>query len=198
MHYLGVGKGTYRFCCDRGHAGCLEEEGKDVAAAARTIFATTRWQSESSDDSNSCEEEDKASDSDADTDADEAAERHLKRLGDPGDAQHFKSHFKHLWDSTIDYNKPEAPGTAFMYKIVQHVLFKPSTHDATKCTVTCTCGFSTSHGVSCSHILVLLLKILEATNPVVLWSKIRLLDLFNMEIVIKHKYTQHVLDRTSA
>ena len=85
-----------------------------------------------------------------------------------------------------------------MYKIVQHILFKPSTHDATKCTVTCTCGFSTSHGVSCSHILALLLKILEATNPVVLWSKIRLLDLFNMEIVIKHKYTQHVLDRTSA
>ena len=70
-----------------------------------------------------------------------------------------------------------------MYKIVQHVLFKPSTHDATKCTVTCICGFSTSHGVSCRHIIALLLKILEATNPVVLWSKIRLLDLFNMEIV---------------
>ena len=28
VHYLGVGKGTYAFCCDRGHAGCLEEEGK--------------------------------------------------------------------------------------------------------------------------------------------------------------------------
>ena len=161
VHYLGVGKGTYAVCCDRGHAGCLEEEGKDVAAAAHTSFATTRWQSESSDDSNSSEEEDKASDSDADTDADEAAEYHLKRLGDPGDAQHFKSHFKHLWDSTIDYDKPVAPGTAFMYKIVQLVLFKPSTLDATKCTVTCTCGFL---------------------------SKIRLLDLFNMEIVSKHKY----------
>ena len=60
--------------------------GKDVAAAAHTSFATTRWQSESSDDSNSSEEEDKASESDADTDADEAAERHLERLGDPGDA----------------------------------------------------------------------------------------------------------------
>ena len=28
VHYLGVGKGTYAVCCDRGHAGCLEEEGK--------------------------------------------------------------------------------------------------------------------------------------------------------------------------
>jgi hypothetical protein len=92
------------------HAGCLEEEGKDIAAAAHTSFATTRWQSESSDDSNSSEEEDKASDSDADTDADEAAEHHLERLVDPGDKQHFKSHFKHLWDSTVDYDKPVAPG----------------------------------------------------------------------------------------
>ena len=40
VHYLGVGKGTYAFCCDRGHAGCLEEKGKDVAPAAHTSFAT--------------------------------------------------------------------------------------------------------------------------------------------------------------
>ena len=30
--------------------------------------------------------------------------------------------------------------------------------------------------------------VIRQTNPVVLWSKIRLLDLFNVEIVSKHKY----------
>ena len=191
VHYLGVDKGTHAFCCDRGHAGCLEEEDKDVAAAAHTSFATTRRQSdESSDDSSTCDEEHQESDGDGDPDAeaDKAAEQHLESLGDTGDAQHFKSHFKHLWDSQFDYNEPVAPGTAFMYKKVQHVLFKPSTQDATKCTVSCTCGFSTSHGVSCRHILAVLLKMLEANQPVDLWSNINLLDLFNMAIVSKHKY----------
>ena len=196
VHYLGVDKGTYAFCCDRGHAGCVEEDDKDVVAAAHASFTTTRRQNdESSDDSSSCNEEDQDSDGDADhTDADadaeaeQAAELLLESLGDAGDAQHFKNHFKHLLDSSIDYDDPVAPGTAFLYKKVQHVLFKPSTQDATKCTVSCTCGFSTSHGVSCRHILAVLLKILEAANPVDLWSSINILDLFNMAIVSKHKY----------
>jgi TPR repeat protein len=96
-----------------------------------------------------------------------------------------------LWVQTFDYDAIIPVGTIFVYKKTRHVIFKPCPADDSKCFVSCTCGYTNNHGVSCRHVLAVILMMLTASRPDMntsLWHTIDMTTLFNMNLVSKHKY----------
>ena len=208
IHYMGCQEEdnveAYVFCCDYGDAGLNEEEDSDVAAAALRHFHV-----DSASDASSDSEGDASSQNDdaaADAAAEAEADVWLDGVQDASDAADLKRRFPFLWDdNAFKYDQPIAPGTAFVYKKIRHVMFKQSPNDKDQCKISCTCGYIAHHGISCRHVLAVFLAIMRSrrlTPDDPLWADFKLQHLFNMNIVSKQKYhaacfgSRHFLEST--